>query len=167
MQEQFHYRRGVYARGEYPAGHGVRCKYCEQSFEKHALPVEPGARKVRKGFRISLEACLRKGYAPRDLNKWHRFEKSKQKEDHWTFIRQVYERRAQGEAAWGRYAAGVRQKNYDREHRTLTDQLSRARDGSERGKAQASLDDFHKRTKSQASILYVGSGAGPGLAEYD
>lgn len=157
--EQFYYRRIDYQRGKYPGGHSVRCKHCGRSFEEHSdIDLFSNAQVCRKGFPVPLIACT--GYDPGNLKKWHRFERRHQENEHWRFLESVYERRTQGEAAWGMYAAHMRVQNHNQQRAELEEKVTRAGSDSARKDAQEKLGNFLKNAQRSANTMYIGSGVG-------
>lgn len=156
----------TYYRGHYPRGYGIKCKHCGNSYEAHH--GSPGD--VRnpalclEGFTISFSECGPLGYEPQNLKEWIRIaygvrELSEQERSD-RFKMEWYERQAQGEAAWGMYAAQVRTQNYRREKSELEEKVSRVSSDQERRAAEERLGGFLETTRRNAGTLYIGSGVG-------
>lgn len=152
-----------YKRGGYPRGHSIRCKYCGHLWEEHDAPTPVrNPTKVRKSFRVSFSACMRKGYAPADVKKWKRRERAFQKREREDFVMACYEQQARASSAWSAYGARVRTQNYHRTLSELQEQAAHAY-GFERPKAEEKLGSFLKKAKG-STILVIGGG-GPYLSD--
>ncbi len=156
-----------YRRGQYPRGHGIRCKHCGHSYEEHQKPDNVRHPTVfRKGFGASFSRCQRYGYEPGNREKWERRDRAYEEKERRDFEMQCYERRAQGEAAWGRYGAMMRQQSQARDRANLEQEVSRARSESERRAAEGRLGQF-LRSRQGGGMLVVGSGAGSSRIDDD
>ncbi|HUQ30039.1 MAG TPA: hypothetical protein VM103_00775 [Candidatus Paceibacterota bacterium] len=103
-------QRKPYKRGEYPHGHDVLCKHCGWSWKAHQIPEGVPEPKLRhEGYRLSFSGCS--GYEPENLKVWRENEKAFREDA--PFRQECLERRAQGDAAWGLYAAIKRRETGD------------------------------------------------------
>jgi hypothetical protein len=74
------------------------------------------------------------------------------------FEMEYLERRAQGDAAWGQFAAIQRGKSYAKDKQQLERAVSSASSSFERKNAEQKLAEFHRSTRTAGSFLVVGAG---------
>lgn len=90
---------------------GFRCKHCgwQETEHKIGLPNEAMADDILRGYKSSLRDCSGFQLNKRDSAKLRGLKRSRLLSD---YEMQMYESRANERAAWGAYAAHVRQVNF-------------------------------------------------------